>query len=260
MLNPQIAGAKFRRLLLASILLLGTVALRAATGGSISGTVTDQTGAVVPDATLELVNTGQHSTYRVKSDKQGLYSFPNLGVGHYDLTITAQGFTTQRKTDLTVDTGSAVRVDATLAIGANSDTVIVSGDIVAQVDWSGSNLGEQLDPIDPRQSRAISAWDLKHVFVGSYTAALPIATLVRKSNRLTDEWSLSGTTRFTTGFPVTLFDNTNNSLLGTSGNGANNYLLETPQYLPGHLNINTNGRNGRPASTPPSSRRRLSVS
>jgi protocatechuate 3,4-dioxygenase beta subunit len=133
-LNPQIAGAKFRRLLLASILLLGTVALRAATGGSISGTVTDQTGAVVPDATLELVNTGQHSTYRVKSDKQGLYSFPNLGVGHYDLTITAQGFTTQRKTDLTVDTDSAVRVDATLAIGANSDTVIVSGDIAAQVD------------------------------------------------------------------------------------------------------------------------------
>jgi hypothetical protein len=111
----------------------------------------------------------------------------------------------------------------------------------------GSNLGEQLNPIDPRQSRAISAWDLKHVFVGSYTAALPIGTLVRKSNRLTDEWSLSGTTRFTTGFPVTLFDNTDNSLLGTLGNGANNYLLDTPRYLPGSLKINTNGRNGRPA-------------
>jgi hypothetical protein len=111
----------------------------------------------------------------------------------------------------------------------------------------GSNIGEQLNPIDPRESRAISAWDLKHVFVGSYTAALPIGTLLRKSNRLTDDWSLSGTTRFTTGFPVTLFDNTDNSLLGTLGNGANNYLLDTPQYLPGPLKINTNGRNGRPA-------------
>jgi Carboxypeptidase regulatory-like domain len=111
----------------------------------------------------------------------------------------------------------------------------------------GSNIGEQLNPIDPRQSRAISAWDLKHVFVGSYTLALPIDTLLRKSNRLTEEWSLSGTTRFSTGFPVTLFDNTDNSLLGTLGNGANNYLLDTPQYLAGPLKINKNGRNGRPA-------------
>jgi Carboxypeptidase regulatory-like domain len=111
----------------------------------------------------------------------------------------------------------------------------------------GSNLGEQLNPIDPRQSRAISAWDMKHAFVGSYTLALPVAELLRKSNRLTEQWSLSGTARFTTGFPVTLFDNTDNSLLGTLGNGANNYLLDTPQYLPGSLKTNTNGRNGRPA-------------
>jgi hypothetical protein len=111
----------------------------------------------------------------------------------------------------------------------------------------GSNIGEQLSPIDPRQSRAISAWDLKHVFVGSYTLALPIETLLRKSNRLTDNWTLSGTSRFTTGFPVTLFDNSDNSLLGTLGNGANNYLLDTPQYLPGPLKINKDGRDGRPA-------------
>ena len=111
----------------------------------------------------------------------------------------------------------------------------------------GSSLGEQLNPIDPRQSRTISAWDLKHNFVASYSWALPLATLFHKSNRLTEEWSLSGTTRFASGFPVTLFDNSDNSLLGTLGNGANNYLLDTPQYLSGNLKINTNGRNGRPA-------------
>jgi Carboxypeptidase regulatory-like domain len=141
-LNPQITNAKFRQLILASIFVITTVALWAATGGSISGTVTDQTGALVPDATLELVNTGQHSTYRVKSDRQGLYSFPNLGVDHYDLTITASGFTTQRKTNLTVDTDSALRVDASLAIGGNLDTVIVSGDTSAQVETSATHLGE----------------------------------------------------------------------------------------------------------------------
>jgi hypothetical protein len=46
---------------------------------------------------------------------------------------------------------------------------------------------------------------------------------------------------------VTLSENSDNSLLGTLGNGANNFLLDTPQYLPGHLQINTNGRNGQPA-------------
>ncbi len=111
----------------------------------------------------------------------------------------------------------------------------------------GSNLGEQLNPLDPRQSRAISAWDIKHDFVASYTLALPFATLFRRSNRLTNDWSLSGTTRFASGLPVTLFDNSDNSLLGTLGNGANNYLLDTPQYTPGPFRINTNGRNGRPA-------------
>jgi hypothetical protein len=111
----------------------------------------------------------------------------------------------------------------------------------------GSNIGEQLNPIDPEQSRAISAWDQKHSLVASYTWALLVERFVRRSNRLTTEWSLSGTTRFASGFPVTLYDNSDNSLLGTLGNGVNNYLLDTPQYLPGKLKINTDGRNGRPA-------------
>jgi Carboxypeptidase regulatory-like domain len=111
----------------------------------------------------------------------------------------------------------------------------------------GSNLGEQLDPLNPRQSRAISAWDQKHTFVASYTLALPVGSILNQSNRLTDDWSIAGTTRFSTGFPVTLYDNSDNSLLGTLGNGVNNYLLDTPQYLPGQLKINTDGRNGRPA-------------
>jgi outer membrane receptor protein involved in Fe transport len=111
----------------------------------------------------------------------------------------------------------------------------------------GSNLGEQLDPIDPRHSRAISAYDLKHDFVATYSLYLPFDEFLHRVNRWTTGWTLSGTTRFASGLPVTLSDNSDNSLLGTLGNGANNFLLDTPQYLPGPLQINTNGRNGRPA-------------
>jgi Carboxypeptidase regulatory-like domain/TonB dependent receptor len=137
-------------------------------------------------------------------------------------------------------------LQTTLRYQRHDSQLLLSYSYAKSID-QGSNLGEQLNPIDPRQSRTISAWDLKHDFVASYTLALPVAALVRKTNRLTDEWSLSGTARFATGLPVTLFDNSDNSLIGTLGNGANNYLLDTPQYKAGPLKINTNGRNGRPA-------------
>ena len=52
---------------------------------------------------------------------------------------------------------------------------------------------------------------------------------------LTEGWSLSGTTRFSTGFPVTLSDVSDNSLLGTLGNGINNQLLDTPEVASGPL-------------------------
>jgi len=87
---------------------------------------------------------------------------------------------------------------------------------------------------------------LKHNFVASYTAALPF-NLIPGPSQLTHDWSISGATRFATGFPVTLTDNSDNSLLGTLGNGANNYLLDTPQYIPGPLHIHTNGRDAKPA-------------
>jgi hypothetical protein len=109
----------------------------------------------------------------------------------------------------------------------------------------GSNLGEQLDPLNLRGTRAISAFDMKHNFVASYQVNLPFDQLFRVKNRLTDGWSLAGTTRFSTGLPVTLYDDSDNSLLGTLGNGINNYLLDTPNYNGGPLHINTNPRNGK---------------
>jgi Carboxypeptidase regulatory-like domain len=148
--------------------------------------------------------------------------------------------------DTSVANSSYNALETTLRYRHRGSQFLLSYAYAKSID-QGSNLGEQLNPIDPRQSRAISAWDLKHTFVGSYTLALPFGTLLKKDNRLTDGWSISGTTRFSTGFPVTLFDNTDNSLLGTLGNGANNYLLDTPQYVPGPLKINRSGRNGRPA-------------
>ena len=114
----------------------------------------------------------------------------------------------------------------------------------------GSNLGEQLNPLNLAATRAISAWDMRHNFVGSFKMALPLDLLLKRSDRLTNDWSIAGTARFSTGLPVTLLDDSDNSLLGTLGNGINNYLLDTPEYHGAPLDINTNPRNGRPEFNP----------
>ena len=110
----------------------------------------------------------------------------------------------------------------------------------------GSNLGEQIHPFNIRLSRSISSFDMKHNFVASYTYALPFDRLFRP-NRLTEGWTLSGTTRFSTGFPVTMYNNTDSSLLGTFGNGVNNDLMDTPGFMPGPLQVHTNPRDGKTA-------------
>ena len=128
--------------LVAGILCFSAISLWAATGGSISGEITDPSGALIPGASLRLVNTAQQTVYRAVSDRKGLYSFPNLPVGHYRLTVTAPGFHSQERSDLTVDADAALRVDAMLDVGPRSETVTVASDTETQVDTVATHLGE----------------------------------------------------------------------------------------------------------------------
>ena len=107
-----------------------------------------------------------------------------------------------------------------------------------------SNVGEEVNPINPAISYALSAFDVKHNFVVSYAYDLPFEHLFGASNRWTKGWTISGITHFSTGFPVTLLNYGDNSLLGAEPNGINNYGVDEPQYTPGPLDLNHNPRNG----------------
>ncbi len=148
--------------------------------------------------------------------------------------------------DATVGNSNYNALESTLRYRRGGSQFLLSYAYAKSID-QGSNLGEQLNPFNPRQTRTISAWDQRQTFVATYTVALPVERAFRRSNRLTADWSVSGDTRFASGFPVTFYDNSDNSLLGTLGNGINNDLLDTPQQLSGALRIHTNGRSGRPA-------------
>jgi hypothetical protein len=108
-----------------------------------------------------------------------------------------------------------------------------------------SNLGEEVNPLNPSLSYALSSFDIRQNFVVSYNYRVPIESLVRRSNHWTQGWELSGITRFSTGLPVTLASQGDNSLLGTEPNGINNFSMDEPDFTPGSLNLNHNPRNRR---------------
>ncbi|HZD30447.1 MAG TPA: carboxypeptidase-like regulatory domain-containing protein [Candidatus Angelobacter sp.] len=110
-----------------------------------------------------------------------------------------------------------------------------------------SSLSEPVYPFNAALTKAISAFDMRHNFVVSYDYQLPLVALFHRSDRLTDGWSLSGVTRFSSGLPVTLYNNTDSSLEGSMPNGINNNGVDTPYYTLGNLQINTNPRNNQAA-------------
>ncbi|MGO8718618.1 MAG: TonB-dependent receptor domain-containing protein [Acidobacteriaceae bacterium] len=107
-----------------------------------------------------------------------------------------------------------------------------------------AGLSEPVNPIDPSLSRGLSAFDLRHSFVLSYRYQLPIDTWCPGPKRLTGGWIVSGITRFSTGFPVTLYNNNDTSLLGTIPNGINNNGVDTPDFAGGSLGVHHDPRTG----------------
>ena len=108
-----------------------------------------------------------------------------------------------------------------------------------------SNLGEEVNPFDPELSKALSAFDVTHNFVVSYSYQIPFERLFRTTNRWTQGWEISGITHFSSGLPVTLVNFGDDSLIGSEPNGVNNFGVDEPDFTPGPLKLNRNPRNGK---------------
>ena len=120
--------------------LMGAVRLHAqAATASISGTVTDTSGAAIPGASIEIRNTGTGAVRTVLSDTEGRYIVPDLGIGAYDIRGSKMGFQTTVRSGLTLTVGSAPVVDLQLAVGQTQETVNVDAS-VSQVETETSTL------------------------------------------------------------------------------------------------------------------------
>jgi hypothetical protein len=109
-----------------------------------------------------------------------------------------------------------------------------------------SSISDPVNPFNYRLTRALSAWDLTHNLVATYQYQLPTDRLTHRARSLTQGWAISGITRASTGFPVTMHSDGDNSLMGSLPNGVNNHSLDLPDFTPGPLNINHDPRNGLP--------------
>ncbi len=94
--------------------------------GSITGTITDSTGAVVPGASVSLLNTDQGLTLQTKTNSGGGYTFSPVRIGHYTVTATAQGFAKTTRTNLTVNVAQVLLVNIEMKLGSATETVEVS--------------------------------------------------------------------------------------------------------------------------------------
>jgi hypothetical protein len=134
--------------LLACVMSSTMAAYGQSTFGSIVGTVKDQSGSVVPGATVTLVNQGSSAKHTATTSPSGGYEFLNLDAGTYQVEIQANGFKDQVFDHLVLQARDTQRIDANLAVGAESQTVEVqaAGDVITtdQSSLASTKTGHEL--------------------------------------------------------------------------------------------------------------------
>jgi len=120
-------------------------ALLAAQTGSIQGTVTDSSGAVISGARVTATSHSTNASRAVETSETGLYSMTNLVVGDYSVTIDKLGFTEVRFQNVTVTVAQVVALSAKLSVGSVSETVTVSTESLAPIETETSQISNLVD-------------------------------------------------------------------------------------------------------------------
>jgi hypothetical protein len=213
-----------------AFVLLATVSLSAQTfRGTILGTVTDPSGAVIAGAKVTVRNTGTGLERSAETSADGSYSLPELPIGTYSVTVVQQGFQTFVATGVTVDVAGERRVDAPLKAGQVSTRVEVAGDLLPQVETTSAELGGTLTA-DTIESLPVNGRDYqKLIYLNPGVAGSP--------DQISDSPGSYGTF----------------SMNGSRGR-ANNFLLDGTDMNDGYRNdpaINEAGVFGDPATILP---------
>jgi len=126
-------------------LLVPRVAQGQASAG-MTGTVTDSSGAVVPNADVTVTNQATSVSQKTVTSSSGTYTFKGLTPGKYNVTVEAAGFKKGVHSDVTVEVSVTPTIDVVLAAGATSETVQVMADTVA-LNTTQPEMGSTIEPV-----------------------------------------------------------------------------------------------------------------
>jgi len=124
-------SGKFRLFLLPLVLLLACLSGHAQQNSTITGTVLDKGGALIPGANVTLTQEETGFVFKAVSNDSGNFTFNGLNVGTYDLKATAKGFDAFVTKGIAVNVSQTARVDATLTVGSVDQTITVESDQLA---------------------------------------------------------------------------------------------------------------------------------
>jgi Carboxypeptidase regulatory-like domain/TonB-dependent Receptor Plug Domain/TonB dependent receptor len=122
--------SRILKLILCAVVVLsacGALRLHAqAVGATLSGTVTDPSGGVIPKAEVVILNAATGETHNVSSNAEGIYSAPNVPPGNYTVTVTAAGFSKAVQNGITLTVGGTQVLNVAMQVGQASQTVEVT--------------------------------------------------------------------------------------------------------------------------------------
>lgn len=165
-------------LVLALSLFLGiSTGMSQSTTGSVFGTVTDTTGAVIPNAAVVLINTGTNAALKTSSNGEGAFVFSVVDPGDYQIKASAGGFRPEVQTGIVLAASQNVNASFKLAVGPVSNQITVEAGVTL-IDTRESQIGET---ISQRSVEALptvnrSAYDLVDTVPGVTNYSAPAAT------------------------------------------------------------------------------------
>lgn len=158
-------GKITKYLVILSTLLLGCSLLAFGQGqvATLLGTVTDSSGAILPNVTITITNTATGVSKTAVTNEAGAYTFPGLQIGNYEVKAAGQGFKTETKTGVVLNAADRVRADFQMAVGSTTETITVEATgLAVQTDSS-----EQSSLVNAKQITELST---KNRTVYSYAA------------------------------------------------------------------------------------------
>ena len=141
----MIKPSAFRNLALV-ILMLCTLHLHSQTiTAGVNGTVTDASGAVVPNVKVTATNTATNVSIDTVTNRDGVYIIRNLQIGQYKLILGATGFAAQTLGPFTLESGQDAKLDTKLGVEGSNQNVSVTSELVPLLNTENSTLGATLD-------------------------------------------------------------------------------------------------------------------